>query len=220
VAARLCSGGSGATPFPTFPAHMRPSDSLTPFGLGSGSPRRWPTSWPVSSSWPDSCVHPQNAGPSEIGARLPVGRHFTRRRQGLPGYWVVLFIRAGDKHPARTLRDQPAASLRHRLRPTQRLGHPGLIFSGLTPPAHMFVCLRIAEAVVANGARLTTGLSGCTLAGSVSHQLDDVLVFKESSLPPIPPGQHCLVALGVDPTFRSQKRAFSRPAMPLSQSWP
>jgi hypothetical protein len=69
-----------------------------------------------------------------------------------------------------------------------------MIFSRLTRPAHMLAYLRIAEAVVANGARLATGLSGCTLTGSVSHRLDDVLDFKESSLPPIPTGQQCLVA--------------------------
>ncbi len=69
-----------------------------------------------------------------------------------------------------------------------------LAISGLNPPAHMLARLRIASAVVATGARLATDLLGYALVGSVSHRLDDVLDFKESSSPPIPPGQRCLVA--------------------------
>ena len=45
TAARLCSSGSDCqTPFPTVLAPMRPYDSLTPIGLGSGSPCLRPTS--------------------------------------------------------------------------------------------------------------------------------------------------------------------------------
>ncbi len=46
----------------------------------------------------------------------------------------------------------------------------------------MFARLRIASAVVATGARLATDLLGYALVGSVSHRLDDVLDFKDSSL--------------------------------------
>ncbi len=57
-----------------------------------------------------------------------------------------------------------------------------MAISGLKPPAHMLARLRIASAVSATGARLATDLLGYALVGSVSHRLDDVLNFKESSL--------------------------------------
>lgn len=51
---------------------------------------------------------PTNAGASEIRCSLaPVGRYLSRRRQGLPGYWAVLLLRAGFEHPARALGDSP-----------------------------------------------------------------------------------------------------------------
>ena len=56
-----------------------------------------------------------------------------------------------------------------------------MTISGLYAPAHTFACLRIACAVVATGARLATDLLGSALVGSVSHRLDDVLDFKDSS---------------------------------------
>ena len=31
---------------------------------------------------------------SEFRVRDSVNRHFTRKRQGLPGYWAILFVRA------------------------------------------------------------------------------------------------------------------------------
>ena len=67
--------------------------------------------------------------------------------------------------------------------------------SGLNIPAHTFACLRIARAVVAAGARLTTDLPGSALVGTVSHRLDDDSEFQGSIVSPFLSDQHCLVAL-------------------------
>ena len=36
----------------------------------------------------------------EFVVRYPIDRFVTRKRQGLPGYWVVLFVRAMTDHLA------------------------------------------------------------------------------------------------------------------------
>jgi len=82
--------------------------------------------------------------------------------------------------------------------------------SGLNTPAHTFACLRIARAVVAAGARLTTDLPGSALVGTVSHRLDDDSEFQGSIASPFLSDQHCLVALVIcffhpPPLYQYQK---------------
>ncbi len=59
---------------------------------------------------------------------------------------------------------------------------PGISdFEAVIYTARPFVHLRIADDISTAVARLTTGLWGYTLAGLDSHQLDDILNFKDSS---------------------------------------
>jgi hypothetical protein len=111
--------------------------------------------------WPSH--HLETSGPPGL-----LGRPLHTRRRQTP--------RPDPPRPTRRIASVPSSAL------IRAWTSRDLAFSGLNPPAHMFARLRIANAVVATGARLTTDLSGCTLVGSVSHRLDDVLDFKESSL--------------------------------------
>ena len=95
---------------------------------------------------------------------------------GLPGYWVVLFLRALVEHPAGC--GLPLAQLigggRHRLRAKQRSRHPGsIVFVAACPTAHTLAYLPIAGHVTATVTRLATGSGGLTLTGRDSHPLDD-----------------------------------------------
>ena len=92
--------GPAATPFPTVIALMRPYDSLTPIGFGSGSPCFGPTSRKVSPSFQAFVCTFKTHRLLEFRVRDSVNRFVTRKRQGLPGYWAVLFVRAMIDHLA------------------------------------------------------------------------------------------------------------------------
>ena len=93
---------SGATRFPDFIAHIGPSDFHTLIGLGSGSPRLRPTSRRVASVATPLGVrllessYPRRDSRSVwgTGLRLPLDRICSRKGVDLPGYWVVLRVRA------------------------------------------------------------------------------------------------------------------------------
>ena len=88
--------GPAATPFPIVIALMRPYDSLTSIGFGSGSP----SSRMVSPSFQASVCTFKTHRLLEFRVRDSVDRFVTRKRQGLPGYWAVLFVRAMFDHLA------------------------------------------------------------------------------------------------------------------------
>ena len=199
---------------------MRPSDSLMPIGRGSGSPCLWPTPrWVTFLIRSPACTHQRRGRPGFAPCWLPSAVSLggdTRASQVSgsssccvpdsntpPGPSAARPSRAlGSGRPPTAFAGGPYVRLpwprvpspRFRLRPRQRLGHPGMTISGLNAPAHTFACLRIARAVVATGARLATDLPGSALVGSVSHRLDDDSEFQGSIVPPFPPEQPCLVA--------------------------
>jgi hypothetical protein len=103
---RLCSGGFARQAFPTFIAHIRPSDSLLPCHLAVVIPRFGGTRAPHASSLrgpSPGWLVVRAADGERIGDWLP-GLRFTgcfhERDKGLPGAWVVLFVRAMVNHPA------------------------------------------------------------------------------------------------------------------------
>ena len=96
--ALLCSGGSGCRPFPTVIAPMRPTDSLTSFGRGSGFPRRRPTS-ARTLFFTGHRMRPLTRARWGLFTGSPCRNH-PRKRQGLPGFRAVLFVRAVARHLA------------------------------------------------------------------------------------------------------------------------
>ena len=133
---------------------MQPSDSRPPVGRGSGRP--WPVAYPVPRA--------------------------TRRKQGLPGAWVVLFQRAVGSDPAGC-----ASRLAHRVetaiafRLHNALGTQNeRYFVAVNPTAHSLACLRIGIFVTADAARLATGVGGSPFTGRVSHPLDGKQSFMTS----------------------------------------
>ena len=76
--------GRTATSFPTVIAHMRPSDSQSPLGLGSGSPRHRPTSRRMSSSSRVAVCTLKTPRPSEFRSRDSVDRICHEETAGSP----------------------------------------------------------------------------------------------------------------------------------------
>ncbi len=84
------------------PTPRRPS-ATAPVPLAVGLPRCGCLFLPALQR------EPTYAGASEIRTLLaPAGRGVPRKRRGLPGYWVVLFGRAGFEHPVQARRDSPS----------------------------------------------------------------------------------------------------------------
>ena len=133
---------------------MQPADSLPPVGRGSGRP--WPVAYPVPRA--------------------------TRRKKGLPGAWAVLFQRAVGSDPAGC-----ASRLAHRVetaiafRLHNALGTQNeRDFVAVNPTAHSLACLRIGVFVIADAARLATGVGGSPFTGRDSHPLDGEQRFMTS----------------------------------------
>ena len=97
----------------------------------------------------------------------PRGQNVSRRGEGLPGAWAVLFIRAMVEHPAGYV--PLLAHLTERsLEPS---GHAAPWASGKMrgvgaawPMAHTCACLRFAGPIAETVARLAPGLGGLTLS--------------------------------------------------------
>lgn len=122
----------------------------------------------------------------------------SRRGEGLPGYWAVLFVRAMVEHPAGYV-PLLAQLTERRLWPSGNSAPwaSGKVigFGAATPwptRSHTY-------ASPAPFPRPSQGLlparAGSPFAGRVSHPLDDTRSFMKASCPPIPFDQPCLVAL-------------------------
>ena len=129
--------------------------------------------------------------------RDSVDRYTTRRHQGLPGYWAVLFVRA----MATYLAGRAALNALSQWRPCclQVLRDLGLCrdcpFDGCHTMAHTFAYLRINATVTDDAARLATGLPGSALTGRDLHPLDDNSEFQGGiDYLLSQTDQHCLVA--------------------------
>src|SRR5262245_45916707 len=94
--------GPGGTLFPNVHARMQPSDSLPPSAaapvpLADGLPRcgRF-----FCAAWADDTCARQRVVRRRRVTGSPQDRDGSRRGEGLPGAWAVLFVRAMVEHPA------------------------------------------------------------------------------------------------------------------------
>ncbi len=158
-------------------APSRSPTSLLVFGpptpsLPSASAPVVPRLWPTSSRALVLCRLRRPAARDARGhaarRRRVVGSPwaglFTRRSEGLPGFWAVLFLRAVVEDPAGCgplLAHDAEAAVAFRRNNT--LGtRNGIAFVAAWPTAHTLAYLRIAAPVTGHAARLATGLGGLT----------------------------------------------------------
>jgi len=147
---------------------MPPSDSLppavvAPVPLADGLPRcgRF-----FCAAWADDTCARQRVVRRRRVTGSPQDRDGSRRGEGLPGAWAVLFVRAMVEHPAgygpllARCTERPLWPSRHAA-PWASGKVRG--FGAAGPMARTFAYLRIAEAIAGTVARLATGSGGLTL---------------------------------------------------------
>jgi hypothetical protein len=185
---RLCSVGSERHPVPRRQCSYAALRLPAPFSRGSGSPCQRPTSWRALVLCPRGPTTRAPAYASCAGDHAPALRNTgvsSRRGEGLPGDWTVLFVRAMVDTPPETNPSSPRNTF------TQGLLWPSMTiqrspasgkqrFRGRSPTARTFACLRIAHPISGISARLATGPGGSPLAGRISHPLDDEQKFQRS----------------------------------------
>ena len=106
--------------------------------------------------------------------------------EGLPGRWVVLYVRAAIPNPVRRAHLLPSVEVgAAAFELYDTLGSGDSRFTRLTHAAHTLAHLRISGSVAGFAARLATGLPGSALTGRESHPLDDKQDFRNyrSSFP-------------------------------------
>jgi hypothetical protein len=165
---RLCSAGSSRLTVPRRRCSYAALRLPAPISHGSGSPCQWPTSMQalvLCLMADDTCTRRRVVRRRQLTGS-PRGRNVSRRGEGLPGAWAVLFVRAMVEHPAGY--GPLLAHLTERsLWPSGKTGPWAsgkmIGFGAACPMARTFACLRIAEAISGTGARLTTGPGGLTL---------------------------------------------------------
>jgi hypothetical protein len=145
----------------------------------------------------DTCAH-QRAVRRRRLTGSPQNRDMSRRGEGLPGYWAILFARARVEHPAGY---PPLLALQTQgsvvaFAFVQDARHPGKLGFGA---AFLWPARSHAYASPPSFRRPSQGLlpaqAGSPLAERDLHPLDDRQNFMKASHPSIPFDQHCLVAL-------------------------
>jgi hypothetical protein len=144
-------------------------------------------------------VRPQTSCASEILVRLPVLPVFPEEKRGPPRFLGRPLPACQGRTPRRmqpplTYFSCGKATVAFRYFSTLgiRNGHR---FRGRCPSARTLARLRIAGRVAAPVARLASGRGGYPFAGRVSHPLDDIPNFMNSSHDSLPSDQPFLVAL-------------------------
>ena len=148
---------------------MQPSDSLPPLAtvlvpLTGSLPRCGRLFCAYEAD--DTCARQRVVRRRRVTGS-PQDRNVSRRGEGLPGSWTVLFVRAMVAHPAGYV--PRLAHLTERpLEPSSNSAPwaSGKVrgFGAACPMARTFACLRIAEAISGTVARLATGPGGLTLS--------------------------------------------------------
>ena len=113
---------------------------------------------------------------------------------GLPGSWVVLFLRAVVVHPAGCGLPSPTPCREDRCC-LQEIQTPGLpectLFEAAFPTAHTLARLRIASRITTTVARLATGWGGLPLRRTGFAPAGRQSEFHELIASPIPFGPAC-----------------------------
>src|SRR5262249_32544649 len=165
---RLCSAGSRCYPVPQRPRSYAALRLPASVGHGSGSPCQWPTSMRalVLCHVADNTCARQRVVRRRRVTGSPPDRDGSRKGEGLPGAWAVLFIRAMVEHPA----GYGPLLARYTERPLLPSSNSVPSASGkmrgfgaACPMAHTFAYLRIAGVISGTVARLATGPGGLTL---------------------------------------------------------
>ena len=147
---------------------MQPSDSLPPSAtapvpLACGLPRCGRLFCAFAAD--DTCARQRVVRRRRVTGS-PQSRDVSRRGEGLPGAWAVLFVRAMVEHPA-GYRSLLAHLTERSLWPSSNSAPwaSGKVigFGAACPMAHTLACLRIAEAIAGTVARLAPGLGGLPL---------------------------------------------------------
>ena len=164
---RLCSVGSRHHPVPQRQrsyAALRLPHPFRPrlrFSLAFGLPRGG-CSFCAALRQPAACASRKHTARRRLITGSPQSPVVTRRSEGLPGFWAILFKRAVVVDPAgcgSLLAHGATTAVAFRLREalgTQDERH----FVAATPTAHLLAHLRIDERVTADAARLATGWAG------------------------------------------------------------
>ena len=180
---------------------MQPSDSLPPSAtapvpLAGGLPRCGRL---FCAPWADDTCARLRAVRRRRVTGSPPNRGVSRRGEGLPGYWAILFVRALVEHPAGyiPLLAQLSQGSRCCLRWNPALSASGkTIGFGAAVPRPARSHAYASPAVFPRPAQgLLPARAGSPLAGQDSHLLDDTQSFMETSHPPIPFDPQGLVAL-------------------------
>lgn len=152
---------------PTSALLCSPPTPSSPSAAAPVVPRRRPT--PVRrscSSPPRRCLRRPMQRRRHFYPGSPSAGSLPRRNEGLPGAWVILFVRAVVNR-LRRVRTAPrpsrgAVAVAFKL--SETLGTRNLCqFRSYLPTAHALAYLRIAGPVTGPGARLATGPGGLTL---------------------------------------------------------
>jgi len=147
---------------------MQPSDSLPPSAvapvpLADGLPRCGRL---FCAAWADDTCARQRVVRRRRVTGSPLDRDGSRKGEGLPGAWAVLFVRAMVEHPAgygSLLARCTERSLLPSSNSAPWASGKSIGFGAACPMAHTFAYLRIAEAISGTVARLATGPGGLTL---------------------------------------------------------
>jgi hypothetical protein len=166
---RLCSAGSACHLVPRRPRSYAALRLPGPISHGSGSPCQWPTSMQalvLCLLADDPCACTRVVRRRQLTGS-PRDRNVSRRGEGLPGAWAVLFVRAMVEHPAGY--GPHLAHLTERALEPSRNSAPWASgkmrgFGAAWPMAHTLACLRFAGPISEAVARLATDLGGLTLS--------------------------------------------------------
>ena len=144
-------------------------------------------------------VRPQTSCASEILVRLPVLPVSSEEKRGPPRFLGRPLLACQGRTPRRMQLPLAYFSCGKTAVAFGRIGTLGIRighrFRGRCPSARTLARLRIAGRVAAPVARLATGWGGYPFAGRVSHPLDDLPNFMNSSHDSLPSDQPFLVAL-------------------------
>ena len=148
---------------------MQPSDSLPPSAtapvpLAGGLPRCGRL---FCATWADdTCARTRVVRRRRVTGS-PQDRDGSRRGEGLPGAWAVLFVRAMVEHPTGyvpLLAHLTERSLEPSGNAAPWASGKMIGFGAAWPMAHTLACLRFAGPLSETVARLATGLGGLTLS--------------------------------------------------------
>src|SRR5262245_52229623 len=179
---------------------MQPSDSLPPLAtvlvpLTGSRPRCGRLFCAYEAD--DTCARQRVVRRRRVTGSPP-DRHVSRRGEGLPGSWTVLFVRAMVEHPAGyvpLLAHLTQRSLLPSENPASWASGKSRGFGAAAPRPTRSHAYASPIPLRRPSQGVLPARAGSPLTGRVLHPLDDEQSFMKASHPPIPFDQQSLVAL-------------------------